>query len=278
MSTIDNLPPLRDVIHRYELNAKKSLGQNFILDLNITAKIAKTAGQLDGHHVIEVGPGPGGLTRAILAAGAAHLTVIERDQRCIGALKDIQAAYPDRMTILEEDALRVDYKLLTKDGLPTKLIANLPYNIATPLLIGWLTSDDWPPFYESLTLMFQREVAERIVAESGEKHYGRLGVMAGWRTHSNIMFDLGPEIFTPPPKVTSSVVHLSPKAKLIPCEIGNLERITAAAFQQRRKMLRASLKSVFDDPIKTMEDRGIDPTARAETLSIEEFIALANAL
>jgi len=149
------------------------------------------------------------------------------------------------MTILEEDALRVDYKRLVKDALPTKLIANLPYNIATPLLIGWLTRDDWPPFYESLTLMFQREVAERIVAQSGERHYGRLGVMAGWRTHSNIMFDLGPEIFTPPPKVTSSVVHLSPKANPVPCEIGNLERITAAAFQQRRKMLRASLKSVF---------------------------------
>ena len=186
MSTIDNLPPLRDVIRRYELNAKKSLGQNFILDLNITAKIAKTAGQLEGHHVIEIGPGPGGLTRAILAAGAEHLTVIERDQRCISALKDIQAAYPERMTILEEDALRVDYNRLVKDRLPTKLIANLPYNIATPLLIGWLTSDEWPPFYESLTLMFQREVAERIVAESGEKHYGRLGVMAGWRTLSLI--------------------------------------------------------------------------------------------
>lgn len=277
MSTIDPLPPLRDVIKRYELNAKKSLGQNFILDLNITAKIAKTAGKLEGYHVIEVGPGPGGLTRAILASGAAHLTVIERDRRCLQALQDIKEHYPDRLTILEKDALTVDYQALVKDGLKTKLIANLPYNIATPLLIGWLTGQTWPPFYESLTLMFQREVAERIVAQAGTRHYGRLGVMAGWRTHAHIMFDLAPSVFTPPPKITSSIVHLSPKDAPLSCDVKKLESVTATAFQQRRKMLRASLKSAFDNPTETLEALGIDPTARAETLSIEDFVTLANA-
>lgn len=278
MSPIDKLPPLRDVLAKHDLIPKKSLGQNFILDLNLTSRIAHSAGDLTNSHVIEVGPGPGGLSRAILAAGAPHLTVIERDHRCIDALRDIQSHYPDGLTIIEDDALNVDYRSLVKEDEPAKLIANLPYNVATPLLIGWLKSDPWPPWFESMTLMFQREVAERIVAKSGEKQYGRLGVFAGWRCQSNIMFDIPPEAFTPPPKVTSSVVYLAPVAQPLSTTPQALERITAAAFQQRRKMVRASLKSQFADPIAVLEAAGIAPTARAETLSIEDFVALANQL
>lgn len=275
---IDDLPPLREVLSRHDLIAKKSLGQNFILDLNLTSRIARMAGDLSQCHAVEVGPGPGGLSRAILAAGARHLTVIERDSRCLGALQEIAARYPDRLTIIEDDALRVDYRTLFHPGERVKLIANLPYNVATPLLIGWLKTDPWPPWYESMTLMFQREVAERIVAKASEKHYGRLGVLTGWRTRATIMFDIAPQAFTPPPKVTSSVVHFSPLAEPLNVAADALERITAAAFQQRRKMLRASLKSIFRDPQAVLERAGIDPTARAETISIEDFAALANAL
>ena len=277
MSHIDLLPPLRDVLAKHDLLPKKSLGQNFILDLNLTSRIAHSAGDLSEYHVIEVGPGPGGLTRAILAAGARHLTVIERDHRCIGALRDIQSHYPDRLTIIEDDALNVDYFSLIEKGEKAKLIANLPYNVATPLLIHWLKSDPWPPWFQSMTLMFQREVAERIIASAGDKHYGRLGVMAGWRTKSTLLFDIPPEAFTPPPKVTSSVVHLEPIKEPLTVTPEALERITASAFQQRRKMVRASLKGTFDDVIATLETAGIDPTARAETLTIENFVALANA-
>lgn len=278
MSAIDNLPPLREVLERHDLVPKKSLGQNFILDLNLTSRIAHTAGNLKDCHVIEVGPGPGGLSRAILAAGARHLTVIERDHRCIEALKEIQRHYPDRLTIKEDDALNVDYHSLIEKGEQVKLLANLPYNVATPLLIGWLKSDPWPPWFASMTLMFQREVAERIIAKPTDKQYGRLGVLAGWRTYANIMFDIPPQAFTPPPKVTSSVVHFSPVAEPLATSADLLERITAAAFQQRRKMMRASLKNHFSDPVTILETAGIEPTARAETLSIENFVALANAL
>lgn len=278
MSTIDNLPPLREVLAHHDLIPKKSLGQNFILDLNLTSRIAHSAGNLTDYHVIEVGPGPGGLSRAILAAGARHLTVIERDHRCIEALQDIKAYYPDRLTIKEEDALNVDYNSLIAKGERVKLIANLPYNVATPLLIGWLKNEPWPPWFESMTLMFQREVAERIVAKPGEKQYGRLGVLAGWRTYANIMFDIPPQAFTPPPKVTSSVVHFSPVVSPMATSAEALEQITAAAFQQRRKMVRVSLKNKFSDPIAVLQTAGIEPTARAETLSIENFVALANAL
>ncbi len=275
---IDTLPPLRDVMMRHDLMPKKSLGQNFILDLNLTSKIALSAGSLKGHHVVEIGPGPGGLSRAILAAGAKHLTVIEHDRRCLSALKEIQDHYPDRLTIIEGDALEIEYNNLLPIGGKARLIANLPYNIATPLLTGWLKSEPWPTWYSSMTLMFQREVAERIVAKPTEKHYGRLAIIAGWRCYSSILFDISPKAFTPPPKVTSSVVYLKPIEKPLACEAKALERVTAAAFQQRRKMLRASLKSVFQNPIDMLNMLNIEPTARAETLSVEDFILLANQL
>lgn len=278
MSDIDTLPPLRDVLHHHNLIARKSLGQNFIFDLNLTSRIARTAGSLTDFDVVEIGPGPGGLTRAILAAGARHLTVIEQDRRCLGALQEISAYYPDRLTIIEADALKIDYSTLVKNGRPTKLIANLPYNIATPLLVGWLKNNPWPPWYQSMTLMFQREVAERIVAGAGEKHYGRLAVMAGWRTQATIMFDIPPQAFIPPPKIISSVVHLKPLTNPLDCDATALEKVTAAAFQQRRKMMRASLKSIFPNPIDTLEKAGLDPTARAETINVEGFVKLANAL
>lgn len=277
MSAIDDLPPLRDVLQHHDLIAKKSLGQNFLLDLNLTSKIARTAGDLTNSHVVEIGPGPGGLTRAILAQNPKHLTVIERDHRCLNALAEISAHYPGKMTIIEGDALTVDYAEVTKDE-PAKLIANLPYNVATPLLIGWLQTDPWPPWYQSMTLMFQREVAERIVAAPGDRHYGRLGIMTGWRTYANIMFDIDPRAFTPPPKVVSSVVHLTPRPSPLACDLTKLEKVTATAFQKRRKMLRQSLKSLFDDPIAILEECEIDPTARAETLEIEAFVRLSNAL
>jgi len=278
MNAIDDLPPLRDVLARHDLIPKKSLGQNFILDLNLTSRIARTAGDLTDCHVIEVGPGPGGLSRAILAAGARHLSVIERDHRCLRALEEIKAHYPGRMTLIEADALAIYYASLVRENEPVKLIANLTYNVATPLLVGWLQSDPWPPWFQSMTLMFQREVAERIIAKPDDKHYGRLGVLAGWRTYANIMFDIAPQAFTPPPKVTSSVVHLTPIATPLATTPRALERITAAAFQQRRKMVRASLKSLFPDTANALEAAGIDPTARAETLTIENFVTLANAL
>jgi 16S rRNA (adenine1518-N6/adenine1519-N6)-dimethyltransferase len=267
---IDTLPPLRDVIERHGLAARKALGQNFLLDLNLTARIAREAGNLDGVEVLEIGPGPGGLTRALLAAGA-NVVAIERDERCLDALAEIEAHYRGRLRVVHGDALKTDMTALVSPGV--KIVANLPYNIATPLLTNWLTAEPWPPFYASMTLMFQREVAERIVAKPGEDAYGRLGVLANWRCHTEIAFDISPRAFTPPPKVTSSVVNLVPRADPLPCETRALEKVTAAAFGQRRKMLRQSLKIIGGAAL--LERAGIDGARRAETLSVEEFVTLA---
>lgn len=276
MAAIDGLPPLRDVIQRHGLDAKKSLGQNFLLDLNLTQKIARTAGPLEDCTVIEVGPGPGGLTRAILALGARHVIAIERDARAIPALQEVADHYPGRLTVIEGDALKVDFETLAPPGEPVRIIANLPYNVGTQLLVNWLLPKRWPPFYRSLTLMFQREVGLRIVAREDDDHYGRLGVLSGWRTNARLAFDVPPQAFTPPPKVTSSVVHLEPIEQPLPCKAEALERITQAAFGQRRKMLRQSLKSLGGEAL--LARVGIDPQRRAETLSVEEFVTLANAL
>lgn len=274
--TSPSLPPLREVIARHGLAAQKSLGQNFLLDLNLTGRIARSAGSLDNHDVVEVGPGPGGLTRALLDAGARRVVAIERDRRCISALEEIAAAYPGRLEIIEGDALATDMAALV--NAPVRIVANLPYNIATPLLVGWLQTEPWPPWYDSLTLMFQREVAERIVARPGTKAYGRLGVLAQWRTRARILFDVDRRAFTPPPSVTSSVVELVPRnAPLSEADPRALERVVAAAFGQRRKMLRASLKSLGRDPLPLLEEADIDPTKRAEELDIEAFCALARA-
>lgn len=273
--SIDNLPPLRQVLEQYDLMPKKSLGQNFLFDLNLTSKIARQAGALQDQPVIEVGPGPGGLTRALLAQGAL-VTAIERDERCLPALAEIESHYPGRLKVISGDALEQDFEALFPDGNKPRIVANLPYNVGTQLLINWLLSEPWPPYYQSMTLMFQREVAERIVAAPNTDHYGRLAVLAGWRTQSRIAFDVPPQAFTPPPKVMSSVVHITPLDKPLPCDAQKLGRITQAAFGQRRKMLRQSLKPV--NGTKLLEVTGIDGTRRAETLNIEEFVALANAL
>ncbi|MGH6762769.1 MAG: 16S rRNA (adenine(1518)-N(6)/adenine(1519)-N(6))-dimethyltransferase RsmA [Phyllobacterium sp.] len=272
--SIDSLPPLRDVIERHDLMAKKSLGQNFLLDLNLTSKIARQAGDLHGETVIEVGPGPGGLTRALLAQGA-NVIAIERDERCLAALDEVSAHYPNRLRVISGDALETDFARLA-EGQQVRIVANLPYNVGTQLLVNWLLSEPWPPFYASMTLMFQREVGERIVAAPGSEAYGRLGVLAGWRSESRIAFDVPPQAFTPPPKVTSSVVHLIPRINPLPCKAKDLGKVTLAAFGQRRKMLRQSLKSLGGEPL--LARAGIDGTRRAETLSIEEFVTLANAL
>ena len=269
----DGLPPLREVIERHGLQAKKALGQNFLLDLNLTGKVARTAGDLLQTTVIEVGPGPGGLTRALLLHGARRVVAIERDERCLAALSEVSDHYPGRLEVISGDALKTDFRPLVTDG-PVKIVANLPYNIGTELLVRWLTVDNWPPFYQSLTLMFQREVAERIVAKPNSGAYGRLGVLAGWRTEAKIAFDVPPQAFTPPPKVTSSVVHLVPREVPLPADVKRLGRVTEAAFGQRRKMLRQSLKSLGGE--RLLERAGIDPTRRAETLSVEEFVRLTN--
>ena len=271
--SVDGLPPLREVIERHGLAAKKSLGQNFLLDLNLTGKIARAAGDLTRHTIIEVGPGPGGLTRALLLHGARKVVAIERDERCLAALAEISDHYPDRLEVLPGDALKSDFATLAGNE-PVKIVANLPYNIGTELLVGWLTAPKWPPFYDSLTLMFQREVAERIVARTGEDAYGRLGILARWRAEAKIAFDVPPQAFTPPPKVTSSVVHLVPRAAPLPADVRRLGRVTEAALGQRRKMLLQSLKSIGGE--KLLEAAGIDGTRRAETLSVEEFVLLAN--
>lgn len=275
MAALDGLPPLRDVIQRHGLDAKKALGQNFLLDLNLTQKIARTAGPLEDVTVIEVGPGPGGLTRAILALGAKKVVAIERDARCLPALAEISDHYPNRLEVIEGDALKVDFEAISGGG-PVKVIANLPYNVGTQLLVNWLLPKTWPPFWQSLTLMFQREVGLRIVADADDDHYGRLGVLCGWRTNARMAFDVPPQAFTPPPKVTSSVVHLEPVANPIPCAVSSLEKVTHAAFGQRRKMLRQSLKPVGGEALLAKAD--IDPQRRAETLSVEEFCRLANCL
>jgi 16S rRNA (adenine1518-N6/adenine1519-N6)-dimethyltransferase len=276
MSQIDDLPPLRDVIARHEIAPKKNLGQNFLLDLNLTARIARAAGRLEGATVIEVGPGPGGLTRALLAEGAGHVVAIERDERCLAALAEIAQRYPGRLTVVAGDALETDMAALAQGR--TLVVANLPYNVATPLLVGWLRAEPWPPWYESLTLMFQREVAERIVAEPGSKTYGRLGVLAGWRTNAEILFDVPARAFTPPPKVTSSVVQLIPNPRPLATDPAVLERVVAAAFGQRRKMLRQSLRSLGLDPLALLAAAGIDQTRRAEEIDVADFVALANGI
>jgi len=277
-TTIDGLPPLREVIERHGLQAKKALGQNFLFDLNLTGKIARAAGDLGEATVIEVGPGPGGLTRALLFNGARRVIAIERDERCLEALAEVSRHYPGRLEVMPGDALKTDFAALagTADGGPVKIVANLPYNIGTELLIRWLTVAEWPPFYQSMTLMFQREVAERIIAAPDSDAYGRLGVLAGWRTEAKIAFDVPPQAFTPPPKVTSSVVHLVPRSSPLPVDARKLGRVTEAAFGQRRKMLRQSVKSLGGEALLTRA--GIDPTRRAETLSVEEFVRLTNAV
>ena len=275
MAQLDGLPPLRDVIQRHGLDARKALGQNFLLDLNLTQKIARSAGPLTDATVIEVGPGPGGLTRAILSLGAKKVIAIERDSRCLPALAEISAHYPGRLTVIEGDALKVDFAALAPEG-PVKIIANLPYNVGTQLLVNWLLPASWPPFWASLTLMFQKEVAQRIVAAQNDDHYGRLGVLAGWRTDAHMVFDVPPQAFTPPPKVTSTVVHLLPRQTPLACDVSKLERVTQAAFGQRRKMLRQSLKPLGGEAL--LNKAGIDPVRRAETLSVEEFANLANSI
>jgi 16S rRNA (adenine1518-N6/adenine1519-N6)-dimethyltransferase len=271
---LDSLPPLRQVIAEHGLSARKSLGQNFLLDLNLTRRIARTGGPLAGCHVLEIGPGPGGLTRAILAEGAKRLTVIERDQRAIPALEAIAAASDRPLTIVNCDALAVDQAALAAGPDPVRVIANLPYNIATPLLTNWLTSADWPSWWLSLTLMFQREVAERIVAGPGSKIYGRLSVLAGWRCTTRLVFDVPPQAFTPPPKVTSSIVRLEPRSDAAEISPMALEAITAAAFGQRRKMLRSSLKPIWPKPEPVLEAHGIDASLRAEDLPVDDYVKM----
>ncbi|WP_137151536.1 16S rRNA (adenine(1518)-N(6)/adenine(1519)-N(6))-dimethyltransferase RsmA [Devosia sp. FKR38] len=276
MSQIDNLPPLREVIAEHGLRAKKELGQNFLLDLNLTARIARVGGSLEGVRVIEVGPGPGGLTRALLAEGAREVIAIERDARALPALAQIADAYPGRLTVISGDAMEMNYAALAEG--PTRIIANLPYNIATPLLTGWLTTQPWPPFFDSLTLMFQREVAERICARPSEDPYGRLGVLAGWRTEARIAFNVSREAFVPAPNVTSSVVHLVPKAVDSTVAVRDLETITKVAFGQRRKMVRQSLKASGVAVDGLLAAAGIKGDERAEDLPISVFLDMARAL
>lgn len=271
----DNLPPLRDVIAAHDLRAKKSLGQNFLFDLNLTRRIARAAGPLEGSTIYEVGPGPGGLTRALLAEGAARVVVVERDQRCLPALAEIAAAYPGRLEIHAADALKSDEtRLFPADHV--RIAANLPYNIGTALLVKWLTAPVWPPFWDSLTLMFQREVAMRIVAKPDTESYGRLSVLSQWRTKPKILFDVSPSAFVPPPKIISSIVRLEPLAEPVaPAALSDLEKVTAASFGQRRKMLRQSLKTLAPDAEDRIRTAGVKPTARPEQLSVAEFASLA---
>jgi 16S rRNA (adenine1518-N6/adenine1519-N6)-dimethyltransferase len=274
VATIDGLPPLREVIRAHDLVARRQLGQNFLLDLNLTAKIARLSGNLAGCDVLEVGPGPGGLTRGLLVEGARHVVAVEKDARCIPALMEIAALYPGRLTVLHGDALEMD--VAAHLAAPVRIIANLPYNVGTELLIRWLTPKVWPPFWESLTLMFQREVAERIVARPGSDHYGRLALLAQWRAEPKIVMHLPPEAFTPAPKVHSAVVHLTRlPGPRFPADEAVLARITAMAFNQRRKMLRSSLKGLGPDVEMMLRDAGIPPTARAEEIPLEGFCALA---
>jgi 16S rRNA (adenine1518-N6/adenine1519-N6)-dimethyltransferase len=277
MSAIDDLPPLREVIRQHALSARKSLGQNFLLDLNLTARIARAAGPLEDTTVIEIGPGPGGLTRALLALGARRVIAVERDQRALAALEEISARYPGRLEIICADAQRFDPRPLL-GGTTAKIVANLPYNIATALLIDWLSIEPWPPWYDMMVLMFQREVAERIVARANDEAYGRLGVLANWRTEPKILFDISPAAFVPQPKVTSSVVRLVPRAAPEPCDRKALEMVAAAAFGQRRKMLRQSLKSLPVDPARLAEAADVDLTRRAETVPVSGFVAMAREL
>jgi len=277
VSAIDGLPPLREVIAAHGLSARKALGQNFLLDLNLTARIARVPGDLSSASVLEVGPGPGGLTRGLLAEGARHVLAVEKDARCLPALAEIAALCPGRLTVIHGDALEVDPTEHLDP--PIHVVANLPYNVGTELLVRWLTPRRWPPFWASLTLMFQREVAERITARPGGKAYGRLAVLAQWRAVPEIVLTLPPEAFTPPPKVRSAVVHLRPRpAPLAPADPAVFERVVAMAFNQRRKMLRAALKGLGGDVEALLASAGIAPTERAERLGVEDFARLARAV
>jgi 16S rRNA (adenine1518-N6/adenine1519-N6)-dimethyltransferase len=275
--SIDGLPPLREVIRRCGLTARKSLGQNFLLDLNLAARIARAAGPLETITVLEIGPGPGGLTRALLALGASRVIAVERDDRTIGALEEIATYYPGRLEIVTGDALGFDAHAQLRGG-RVRIVANLPYNIATALLVMWLTTEPWPPWYDSAVLMFQREVAERIVAKVGSNSYGRLSVLVQWRCEARIMFDVNASAFVPPPKVTSSVVRIVPRSAPVSCDRAVLEAVTQAAFGQRRKMLRQSLRSLGVDTVELITAAGLDPTARAEDISVEQFVNLARML
>ncbi len=273
----DGLPPLRDVIRDHDLDAKKSLGQNFILDLNLTRRIARLASPLEGTTVVEVGPGPGGLTRALLLEGASRVIAIERDARCLPALTDIERAYPGRLAVHSGDALETDWPaLLDATNEPKTIVANLPYGIATALLVGWLETEPWPPWWSRMVLMFQKEVAERITAEPSTKAYGRLAVIAQWRTVPRIVLNLPPSAFTPPPKVASAVVEFVPRrAPEIACSVKVLGQVTASAFGQRRKMLRQSLKQLTPFPELLLREAGISPELRAENLTVAQFALLA---
>ncbi|HVQ11013.1 MAG TPA: 16S rRNA (adenine(1518)-N(6)/adenine(1519)-N(6))-dimethyltransferase RsmA [Methyloceanibacter sp.] len=278
MSTPDGLPPLRDVIRALGLTARKSLGQNFLLDFNLTRRIARAAGPLEGTTIVEIGPGPGGLTRALLMEGASRVIAIEKDARCLPALADIASAYPDRLEIVVGDARKVDLGALGLQP-PARIVANLPYSVATPLLIGWLKTEPWPPWFDRLVLMFQREVALRIVAKPGAGDFGRLAVISQWRTDPRILLTLPAAAFTPRPKVESSLVEFVPKEVPQPaCDAAALERVTAAAFGQRRKMLRSSLRQITPDAEALLQGLGIDPKRRAEELQIGDFCRIANAL
>ncbi|PID36229.1 MAG: 16S rRNA (adenine(1518)-N(6)/adenine(1519)-N(6))-dimethyltransferase [Rhodobacterales bacterium] len=277
MTALDGLPPLREVIAAHDLRAKKSLGQNFLLDLNLTAKIARRAGDLSACDVLEVGPGPGGLTRGLLAEGARRVLAVEKDSRAMAALAEIAAHYPGRLEVLNADALEIDPR--EHLDVPIRIVANLPYNIGTELLVRWLTPPQWPPFWQSLTLMFQREVAARIVAQPGSKAYGRLAVLAAWRTDARVVMELPPEAFTPPPKVHSAVVHLTAlDAPRYEADAALLEEVVAKAFNQRRKMLRAALKGLHPGVEDLLNAAGIAPTERAERVDLEGFCALAREL
>ena len=278
MSTPDGLPPLREVIRSLGLIAKKSLGQNFLLDFNLTRRIARAAGPLQGVTVVEVGPGPGGLTRALLLEGADRVVAIEKDRRCLPALEAIAALYPGRLEVVGADARELDYGALALPA-SARIVANLPYSVATPLLVSWLKSEPWPPWFDRMVLMFQREVADRIVAPPGGKDYGRLAVLSQWRAVPRILFTLPAEAFTPKPKVDSALVEFLPKPAPEPsCDIATLEKVTAAAFGQRRKMLRSALRQITPDSETLLLALGLDPKARAEELAVADFVRIANVL
>jgi 16S rRNA (adenine1518-N6/adenine1519-N6)-dimethyltransferase len=278
VSSPDGLPPLREVIRASGLSAKKSLGQNFLLDFNLTRRIARAADPLEGITVVEVGPGPGGLTRALLLEGTSRVVAIERDERCLSALSDIATLYPGRLEVVAADAREVNYVGLALRP-PARIVANLPYSVATPLLIGWLKTEPWPPWFDRLVLMFQREVADRIVAKPGSKDYGRLAVLSQWRTEPRILFTLPATAFTPQPNVDSALVELVPRPMPEPaCDVGQLEKVTAAAFGQRRKMLRSSLRQLTPESEALLMKLDIDPTARAEELAVSDFCRIANAI
>ena len=274
---MQKLPPLKDVISRHQLRAKKSLGQNFLLDLNLTSKIARYAGNLDQFDILEIGPGPGGLTRSLLNEGARKVVAIEKDSRCIAALKEIQSIFPGRLKLLQGDALSTNPKDHLTD--PVRIIANLPYNIGTELLVRWLTSKTWPSFWQSMTLMFQKEVANRIVASPGSKAYGRLSVMSQWRCDTKIAFNIPATAFTPPPKVESALVHFEAlKEPKFPAEIDILEFVVSKAFNQRRKMLRGALKGYFQNTEEGLLSIGVLPTKRAEDITVQEYCAMSQIL